>query len=51
MVHPEKIETLLLRVAKAPLSALLLDYDGTLVRFSMDRDQAVPYDGVTNALT
>jgi trehalose-phosphatase len=50
MVHHAKIENFLRRVAKAPLSALLLDYDGTLAPFSMDRAQAVPYEGVTTAL-
>ena len=50
MLLGEKTENFLRRVAQAPLSALLLDYDGTLAPFSVDRDQAVPYDGVRNAL-
>jgi trehalose-phosphatase len=50
MLHHQKIDNFLRRVAKAPLSALLLDYDGTLAPFSVDRDQAVPYEGVTNVL-
>ena len=50
MVRPDKLENFLRSVAKAPLSALLLDYDGTLAPFSLDRDQAEPYDGVTTVL-
>lgn len=50
MVHGEKIENFLRRVALAPLSALLLDYDGTLAPFTVDRDHAVPYEGVTSVL-
>ncbi|HYA25264.1 MAG TPA: trehalose-phosphatase [Terriglobales bacterium] len=50
MGHREKIESFLESVAKAPLSVLLLDYDGTLAPFSLDRDRAVPYAGVTEVL-
>jgi trehalose-phosphatase len=50
MVRHEKIENFLRRVAKASESALLLDYDGTLAPFSLDRDQAGPYGGVTIVL-
>ena len=32
-------------------SALLLDYDGTLAPFQVDRDQALPYPGVSMLLT
>jgi len=42
----EKVEEFLSQVARAPLSALLLDYDGTLAPFSVDRQQAVPYAGL-----
>jgi trehalose 6-phosphate phosphatase len=38
------------KVAQAPKSALLLDYDGTLAPFRIERDKAVPYPGVTNML-
>jgi len=38
------------RVAQAPKSALLLDYDGTLAPFRIERDKAVPYPGVTSIL-
>lgn len=37
-------------VAQAPKSALLLDYDGTLAPFRVERDKAVPYPGVTSIL-
>ncbi|MGO9088271.1 MAG: trehalose-phosphatase [Candidatus Sulfotelmatobacter sp.] len=37
-------------MAKAPLSVLLLDYDGTLAPFSANRQQALPYEGLTNLL-
>lgn len=37
-------------VAQAPTSALLLDYDGTLAPFSTDRQNALPYHGVTPIL-
>jgi trehalose 6-phosphate phosphatase len=37
-------------VARAPQSALLLDYDGTLAPFRAERDQALPYPGVAPAL-
>jgi trehalose 6-phosphate phosphatase len=46
----EKVEHFLKSVARAPLSALLLDYDGTLAPFSVNRNQAVPYAGVTEVL-
>jgi trehalose 6-phosphate phosphatase len=38
------------KVAQAPKSALLLDYDGTLAPFRVERDKAVPYAGVTSIL-
>jgi len=50
MVRRQKIESFLESVAKAPLSVLLLDYDGTLAPFSVDRDRAVPYAGVAEVL-
>lgn len=34
------------RLANAPMSALLLDYDGTLAPFRVDPKEAVPYHGV-----
>lgn len=38
------------KVAEADQSALLLDYDGTLAPFSVDRQEAVPYPGVVPIL-
>jgi trehalose 6-phosphate phosphatase len=37
-------------VARSPASVLLLDYDGTLAPYSLDRDRAFPYPGITNLL-
>ncbi|HEU4635216.1 MAG TPA: trehalose-phosphatase [Edaphobacter sp.] len=38
------------RVAASPSSALLLDYDGTLAPFKVQRDQAYPYSGIVPLL-
>jgi trehalose-phosphatase len=38
------------KVAQAPKSALVLDYDGTLAPFRIERDKAAPYPGVTSIL-
>jgi trehalose 6-phosphate phosphatase len=38
------------RVAQSERSALLLDYDGTLAPFAVDRKEAVPYPGVVATL-
>lgn len=37
-------------VGQSPLSALLLDYDGTLAPFTVDRRRAVPYPGINAVL-
>jgi len=37
-------------LAAAPSSALLLDYDGTLAPFQIERDQAYPYPGIVPLL-
>jgi len=37
-------------VAQSPQSALLLDYDGTLAPFLVDRQRAVPYPGIIPVL-
>jgi len=50
MVHHEKIEEFLRGVANAPLSVLLLDYDGTLAPLVLNRSQATPYEGLTDIL-
>jgi trehalose-phosphatase len=47
---PVEIEQFLCGVAKSPASVLLLDYDGTLAPFCIDREQAFPYPGVTAIL-
>ncbi|SRR6266496_146977 len=44
------VEPFLESLACAPESALLLDYDGTLAPFRVQRDQAVPYPGVPDLL-
>ncbi len=38
------------QVERAPQRALLLDYDGTLAPFTVDRDRATPYEGVRDLL-
>jgi trehalose-phosphatase len=38
------------RLRRAPLSVLLLDYDGTLAPFQVDRERAVPYPEVSPLL-
>jgi trehalose 6-phosphate phosphatase len=45
-----EIERFLRTVAQSTLSALLLDYDGTLAPFSLDRRRALPYPGVNAIL-
>ena len=44
------LETLWDRLARAPSSALLLDYDGTLAPFRERRMEAIPYPGVRERL-
>jgi trehalose-phosphatase len=50
MLRQQNIEEFLESVARAERSVLLLDYDGTLAPFSVDRQRAVPYPGVRNLL-
>ena len=50
MSPQENIDEFLRTVAKAPRSVLLLDYDGTLAPFTVHRQAAVPYPGVTDLL-
>jgi len=50
MAREEKIEDFLRKVESAPLSVLLLDYDGTLAPFLINRHRAVPYAGVVDVL-
>lgn len=44
------LENFLEELAQSPASALLLDYDGTLAPFQVDRDRAFPYPGVSALL-
>jgi trehalose-phosphatase len=44
------LEALLQQVETAPASVLLLDYDGTLAPFHVDRNRAYPYPGVVPLL-
>jgi len=39
------------RVAEAPHSVLMLDYDGTLAPFKLDRMEALPYPGIEERLS
>ncbi len=38
-------------LSRAPDSALIVDYDGTLAAFQLERDRAFPYSGVSILLT
>jgi trehalose 6-phosphate phosphatase len=49
-VDPIEIEHFMNAVALSPVSALLLDYDGTLAPFCLNRQQAFPYFGVVQLL-
>jgi trehalose 6-phosphate phosphatase len=49
-VNPNEVEQFMSAVAQSPVSALLLDYDGTLAPFCLDRWQALPYPGLTALL-
>jgi trehalose-phosphatase len=50
MEQEDQIENFLGAVARAPKSVLLLDYDGTLSPFAVERKQAVPYRGLASVL-
>jgi trehalose-phosphatase len=47
----KQLNAFLRRLAAAPARALLLDYDGTLAPFHVQRDQAVPYPGLREILS
>ena len=49
-VNPIVVEQFMNAVAQSPISALLLDYDGTLAPFCLNRQQALPYPGLTALL-
>jgi trehalose-phosphatase len=46
-----ELDTFFDRLANAPRSLLMLDFDGTLAPFRTDRQQAFPYPGVTQVLS
>jgi trehalose 6-phosphate phosphatase len=50
MLAQGNVDEFLKTVAKAPKSVLLLDYDGTLAPFTLNRTRALPYPGVTDLL-
>jgi trehalose 6-phosphate phosphatase len=45
-----ELDQFIAKVAESDRSALLLDYDGTLAPFSIDRQEALPYPGVVPTL-
>lgn len=49
-VNPSEVGQFMNAVAQSPVSALLLDYDGTLAPFCLNRQQALPYPGITELL-
>jgi trehalose-phosphatase len=49
-VNPVEVAQFMNAVAQSPVSALLLDYDGTLAPFCLNRQQALPYPGMTELL-
>jgi len=48
--HTNQSQQFLNAVVQATLSTLLLDYDGTLAPFCVNRQQAFPYPGMTSLL-
>ena len=48
--NPIEVEQFMSAVERSRVSALLLDYDGTLAPFCLDRQQALPYPGLTTLL-
>lgn len=50
MLQQDNVDEFLESVARAPRSVLFLDYDGTLAPFHVDRQKAVPYEGVSSLL-
>ena len=49
-VNPVEVEQFMNAVAQSPVCALLLDYDGILAPFCLNRQQALPYPGMTALL-
>ena len=50
MTEEELLAPFLAALTTAPARVLLLDYDGTLAPFRVERDQATPYPGVREAV-
>lgn len=50
MSQHENVDDFLESVGRASRSVLMLDYDGTLAPFHVDRQKAVPYPGVSSLL-
>lgn len=50
MSQQDNVDEFLESVARASRSVLLLDYDGTLAPFHVDRQKAAPYPGVSGLL-
>lgn len=49
-VNMIEVEQFINAVARSPVSALLLDYDGTLAPFCINRYRALPYPGIIDLL-
>ena len=49
-VNPIEVAEFMKAVAQSPASVLLLDYDGTLAPFCLNREQALPYPATTALL-
>jgi len=49
-VNAIEVEQFMESVAQSPVSALLLDYDGILAPFCLNRQEALPYPGMTALL-
>jgi trehalose 6-phosphate phosphatase len=49
-VNPIEVEQFMKAVERSRVSALLLDYDGILAPFCLNRQQAIPYPGMTTLL-
>lgn len=50
-VQIDTLDRFFQKLPSAPSRVLVLDYDGTLAPFRVERDQAVPYPGVRELLT
>ncbi len=51
LTNKQTVEDRMEGVMRSPKPVLFLDYDGTLAPFSVERDRAFPYPGVSEALT